>query len=258
MNLQRGKQLPSAVWYIRSSIEPLAGPAARRGRPSRMSAPNRATSLPARRRTPASADAPVALYRAAGSVGRPGSKLRRASEISSSTPDLDLATRLAGLPARAARPHRAARHASGHRPGGQYHPRAGANRRADCGAGGHLGARALLGAGLIGRRRPAVRAGRAGARNRDGPCRLRHRRLGDAAGRRVRDRGSPAGLPRPRRCDSDGRGVSVELPGAQGRGADRHRPRACPPASRAWRRRCSGRCGSFSNRRLWRSTTPSC
>src|SRR5215831_13106874 len=37
--------------------------------------------------------APVALYRV-GPAGKPGSKLRRASEISLTTPGLDLATRL--------------------------------------------------------------------------------------------------------------------------------------------------------------------
>jgi diguanylate cyclase (GGDEF)-like protein len=36
----------------------------------------------------------MALYRAVGSAGNPGAKLRRASEISHTTPDLDLATRL--------------------------------------------------------------------------------------------------------------------------------------------------------------------
>src|SRR2546427_11701217 len=38
--------------------------------------------------------APVALYRAVGSPGKSGSKLRRAGEISLTTPGLDLATRL--------------------------------------------------------------------------------------------------------------------------------------------------------------------
>src|SRR3954466_5839989 len=37
---------------------------------------------------------PVALYQAVGSAGKSGSKLRRASEISQTTPGLDLATRL--------------------------------------------------------------------------------------------------------------------------------------------------------------------
>src|SRR5713101_152006 len=37
---------------------------------------------------------PVALYRAVGPAGKAGSKLRRASEISLTTPSLDLATRL--------------------------------------------------------------------------------------------------------------------------------------------------------------------
>src|SRR5438132_13900633 len=38
--------------------------------------------------------APVALYHAAGPAGKSGAKLRRASEISLTTPGLDLATRL--------------------------------------------------------------------------------------------------------------------------------------------------------------------
>src|SRR5713226_6435259 len=37
---------------------------------------------------------PVALYQAVGPAGKTGSKLRRASEISLTTPGLDLATRL--------------------------------------------------------------------------------------------------------------------------------------------------------------------
>src|SRR5438094_7045076 len=37
---------------------------------------------------------PVALYQAAGPAGKSGSKLRRASEISLTTPGLDLATKL--------------------------------------------------------------------------------------------------------------------------------------------------------------------
>src|SRR5436309_10149841 len=37
---------------------------------------------------------PVALYRAVGTAGKRGSKLRRASEISLTVPGLDLATRL--------------------------------------------------------------------------------------------------------------------------------------------------------------------
>src|SRR2546422_8945283 len=38
--------------------------------------------------------APVTLYHAAGSAGKSGSKLRRAGEISLTTPGLDLAARL--------------------------------------------------------------------------------------------------------------------------------------------------------------------
>src|SRR3954452_21856597 len=37
---------------------------------------------------------PVALYQAVGSAGKSGAKLRRASEISQTTPGLDLATKL--------------------------------------------------------------------------------------------------------------------------------------------------------------------
>src|SRR5437763_946532 len=53
----------------------------------------RATSVSGSRRS-ASARSSLALYRAVGSPGKSGSKLRRASEISLSTPGLDLATRL--------------------------------------------------------------------------------------------------------------------------------------------------------------------
>src|SRR5438552_1346623 len=51
----------------------------------------RATSVSGSRR---SARSTVALYRAVGSAGKSGSKLRRAGEISLTTPGLDLATRL--------------------------------------------------------------------------------------------------------------------------------------------------------------------
>jgi diguanylate cyclase (GGDEF)-like protein len=53
----------------------------------------RASSVPNSRRG-ASARSSVALYRAVGSPGKAGSKLRRAGEISLATPGLDLATRL--------------------------------------------------------------------------------------------------------------------------------------------------------------------
>src|SRR5918912_2380369 len=53
----------------------------------------RATSVSNSRRG-ASARSAVALYRAVGSPGKAGSKLRRAGEISLATPGLDLATRL--------------------------------------------------------------------------------------------------------------------------------------------------------------------
>src|SRR5437588_7716291 len=64
MNLRRGKQLPPLVWYIRKAESPGY---------DRM---------------------PVALYRAVGTAGKRGSKLRRASEISLTVPGLDLATKL--------------------------------------------------------------------------------------------------------------------------------------------------------------------
>src|SRR5438876_5106425 len=53
----------------------------------------RATSVSGSRRG-AGARSTVALYRAVGSPGKSGSKLRRAGEISLTTPGLDLATRL--------------------------------------------------------------------------------------------------------------------------------------------------------------------
>src|SRR5206468_7778711 len=53
----------------------------------------RATSVSGSRRG-ASARSSVALYRAVGSPGKSGSKLRRAGEISLATPGLDLAMRL--------------------------------------------------------------------------------------------------------------------------------------------------------------------
>src|SRR5438093_13421832 len=51
----------------------------------------RATSVSGSRR---SARSSLALYRAVGSPGKSGSRLRRAGEISLTTPGLDLATRL--------------------------------------------------------------------------------------------------------------------------------------------------------------------
>jgi diguanylate cyclase (GGDEF)-like protein len=60
-----------------------------------MSSTSRAASLSAGRRRAASAGrGPVALYRAAGPVGKAGSKLRRAAEISLTTPGPDLSARL--------------------------------------------------------------------------------------------------------------------------------------------------------------------
>ena len=59
---------------------------------------SRATSVPItpgpRRGVTDRARTPVALYQAVGSVGKRGSKLRRASKISLDAPGLDLATRL--------------------------------------------------------------------------------------------------------------------------------------------------------------------
>src|SRR5918996_1476227 len=55
----------------------------------------RATSLTnGRRRAAGPSRAPVALYRAAGPAGKAGTKLRRAAQISLTTPGLDLSTRL--------------------------------------------------------------------------------------------------------------------------------------------------------------------
>jgi diguanylate cyclase (GGDEF)-like protein len=55
----------------------------------------RATSISnGRRRAAGSGRASVALYRAAGPAGKTGAKLRRAAQISLTTPGLDLATRL--------------------------------------------------------------------------------------------------------------------------------------------------------------------
>jgi two-component system cell cycle response regulator len=60
-----------------------------------MSPESRATSFSAgRRRAAGPGRAAVSLLRAAGPAGKPGSKLRRAAEISQTTPGLDLATRL--------------------------------------------------------------------------------------------------------------------------------------------------------------------
>src|SRR5437762_1000723 len=82
MNLRRGKQLPAPYGifavYRRTYVMPPAG---------------RATSVSNPRRG-AGTRSTVALYRAVGSAGKSGSKLRRAGEISLTTPGLDLATRL--------------------------------------------------------------------------------------------------------------------------------------------------------------------
>src|SRR5262249_2443359 len=57
--------------------------------------PSRATTLAAGRRRSSGSGRPSApLYRTAGVAGKPGSKLQRASQISLTTPGLDLATRL--------------------------------------------------------------------------------------------------------------------------------------------------------------------
>jgi diguanylate cyclase (GGDEF)-like protein len=80
-NLRRGKQLPAAVWYIR-----------RVEQHERMPPASRATSV--RRAASERARTPVALYQTVGPPGKTGSKLRRAAEISVTTPGLDLATKL--------------------------------------------------------------------------------------------------------------------------------------------------------------------
>jgi len=60
-----------------------------------MSPESRITSLSTGgRRAAGTGRASVSLFRAAGPAGKPGSKLRRAAEISLTTPGLDLATRL--------------------------------------------------------------------------------------------------------------------------------------------------------------------
>src|SRR5438874_7878234 len=71
MKLQAGKQLPAGVWYYLQSTKHLRMPPA-----------SRATRMP------------VALYRAVRPAGKTGTKLRRAGEISLTTPGLDLATKL--------------------------------------------------------------------------------------------------------------------------------------------------------------------
>src|SRR5438093_3696786 len=96
MNLRRGKQLPavqrSAVWYIRA-VEPQFGP--RGFRTKDMPSVSRAAGIPrdhderADRKTDTRA-----LYRTVGPAGKRGAKLRRAAEISLTTPGLDLTTRL--------------------------------------------------------------------------------------------------------------------------------------------------------------------
>src|SRR5947208_11276702 len=71
MNLRCGKQLPArrVIFAEYRNTE-------------RMSPASRATRVP------------VALFQAVGPAGKSGSKLRRASEISLTTPGLDLATKL--------------------------------------------------------------------------------------------------------------------------------------------------------------------
>src|SRR2546423_10408428 len=59
-----------------------------------MSPASRATLAGMRRDVTDRSPMPVALYRAVGSAGKRGGKLRRASEISLTTPGLDLATKL--------------------------------------------------------------------------------------------------------------------------------------------------------------------
>src|SRR6185503_12433327 len=85
MNLRCGKQLrvPCGIFAVYRRTYGM------------MSPESRATSLStARRRAASPGRASVSLFRAAGPAGKLGSKLRRAAEISLTTPGLDLATRL--------------------------------------------------------------------------------------------------------------------------------------------------------------------
>src|SRR5207249_8491169 len=60
-----------------------------------MSSASRVNNDPSQgRRPPPSGRSPVTLLRAAGPAGKAGTRLRRAAEISLTTPGLDLATRL--------------------------------------------------------------------------------------------------------------------------------------------------------------------
>src|SRR5712692_2107997 len=86
MNLQRGKHLPDRRVVYLPYIEPSSA--------NSMSPASRATLSGMRRDITDRSRMPVALYRAVGPAGKRGSKLRRASEISLTTPGLDLATKL--------------------------------------------------------------------------------------------------------------------------------------------------------------------
>src|SRR6267142_1690261 len=90
---------------------------------------------------------PVALYRTAGPAGKSGSKLRRAGEISLTTPGLDLATKL------------------------RVFQRALRSRDERAGA--------MLGGRVVGSLRAVVGARRSRTDARDGTGGVRHRELGD-------------------------------------------------------------------------------
>ena len=95
MNLRRGKQLPPPVWYICDEEKNLV-----RMKPDHdgMSFVSRALSVPiipsTRRSVIDRARTPVARYPAVGSAGNRASNLGRSSEISLTTPGLDMAARL--------------------------------------------------------------------------------------------------------------------------------------------------------------------
>jgi diguanylate cyclase (GGDEF)-like protein len=95
MNLQRGKQLPPSVWYIRNE-EKYVVPMKRDQ--DEMSSASQVPSVPiipgTRKSMTDRARTRVAPPRAVGSVAKRASKLGRGSEIALTTPGLDLAARL--------------------------------------------------------------------------------------------------------------------------------------------------------------------
>src|SRR6476469_7932732 len=93
MNLQCGKHLPACRVVYSLCTEPVRS-SPESGRPLMPSAGRVMSGAETRRDSTDRTFMPVALYRAVGSPGKRGTKLRRASEISTTTPGLDLATRL--------------------------------------------------------------------------------------------------------------------------------------------------------------------